>query len=86
MKKFSYRVLAAALLSMMIIPDLFFGQNSLFRQKVRTPGREIQRKIASFTGLSRSYKEQAAKAFDADTDGEAGFCIRVPSAPGSPGP
>ena len=68
MKLFSHRVLAAVLLSAMIIPGALNGQNSARPKKVLTPEQqELQRKVASFMVQRKALQEQAAKAFDAET-------------------
>src|SRR5579862_6224054 len=68
MKIFSYRVLAAILLSAMIIPSVLNGQNTTRPKKVLTPEQqEFQRKVASFMVQRKALQEQAAKAFDAET-------------------
>lgn len=76
MKKLSYRVLAAVLLSATIIPGPLTGQNTPRPKKVLTPEQqEFQRKVSSYMVQRKALQEQAAKAFDAETAREkAGDC------------
>jgi uncharacterized protein YecT (DUF1311 family) len=68
MKIFSCQVLAAVLLSALIIPGQLVGQNTARPKKVLTPEQqEFQRKVASYMVQRKALQERAAKAFDAET-------------------
>ena len=76
MKILFCRMLAALLLSAMIIPGALTGQNTTRPKKVLTPEQqEFQQKVARYMIQRKTLQEQAAKAFDAETAREkAGDC------------
>jgi uncharacterized protein YecT (DUF1311 family) len=76
MRIFSCRVLAALLLSSLIVPGQLNGQNTARQEKVLTPEQqELQRKIKNYAVQREALQKKAAKAFDAETDREkAGDC------------
>jgi uncharacterized protein YecT (DUF1311 family) len=81
MKIFSCWLLAAMLLSALIIPGQLTGQNTTRPKKVLTPEQqEFQRKIASYMIQRKTLQEQAAKAFDAEAARQkAGDCKNASS-------